>query len=130
MRFRSIKSIKREFLESRTKQSDEEFIAGCALTMESRSDAIKVRSAIANLGRVDAGYVWSEDRFDRELVHFDFWGSLDSVAVVLELEKCLGIRIGDEQASQIPDPEQTSGLTVAEFVRSVLRIVGESPKEA
>jgi len=58
-----------------------------------------------------------------ELVHFDFWGSLDSIAVVLELENSLGIEISDEMASEIPDPERIPGFTVAQFARGVLEAV-------
>ncbi|MCH8840917.1 MAG: acyl carrier protein [Planctomycetes bacterium] len=125
MRYRSSKTIKREFLESCTRQSKQDFLTACELTSESANNALKVRDAIANLGGVDAEYVRAEHTFMGDLIHFDFWGSLDSVGVVLELEKCLGIVITDEVAAQIPDPEAIPGFTVAEFVRSVSSVVQE-----
>jgi acyl carrier protein len=107
----------------RTTQPDSEFIARCELTGESASYALKVRTAIANLAKVDPEYVRAQDTFDRDLAQFDFWGSLDSIAVVLELEECLGVRISDKVAGEIPNPERAPGITVAEFVRDVLHVI-------
>jgi len=123
MKFRSGKTIKREFLESRDPQPNESFVAGCNVDGSDAAAALGIRQAIANLGGVDPLYVWAEDLFERELVHFDFWGSLDSIAVVLELEKCLNVRIPDTDAARIADPERTPGQTVAGFVANVLDVV-------
>jgi|GEM_PF-5674266 len=125
MRFRSGKTIKREFLSSCTRQSSQDFLTACELSGESADDALKIRDAIANLGGVDAEYVRADLTFERDLIHFDFWGSVDSIGVVLELETCLGIVITDDMAAQIPDPEAIPGFTVAEFVRSVSSVVQE-----
>jgi len=129
MNYRSGKTIKDDFLKSRKKQSDKEFLAACELPDNLGCSALKVRVAIANLGGVEAGDIRAEDTFDGELIHFDFWGSLDSIAIVLELEICLGLKIDDVMASQIVDPEAKPRTTVAEFVRCVLRVVYQEARE-
>jgi acyl carrier protein len=123
MRFRSHARDKREFLASRTVQEEADFLANCGLPEESVEAALAVRKAIATLGGVDPGYVHALDSFARDLSHFDFWGSLDSVAVVLELEHALRVHISDEQAQRMPDPELVDDLTVADFIRSVLEVL-------
>ena len=123
MWFRSHARDKREFLDSRTKQTETAFLAQCGLPEESAEAVLAVRKTIATLGGVDPGYVHAMDSFARDLSHFDFWGSLDSVAVVLELEQALDIRVSDEQAREMPDPELTDDLTVAAFIRSVLEVL-------
>ncbi len=123
MGFLSGKRIKQDFIGARSAQSDDDFLARCELNRGHADAAIRVRAAIATLAGVEPGYVHAEDTFDGDLAHFDFWGSLDSVAIVLELEKQMGIPISDEQAQRIVDPESVRDLTVAQFVRSVLEAV-------
>jgi acyl carrier protein len=123
MRFRSNKTIRQDALNARTRQSDKEFIAACEVAIESAPYALKVRTAIANLANIDSEYVRAQDRFERDLGQFDFWGSLDSIAVVLELEECLGVRISDKDACEILDPERKPETTVADFVRNVVHVV-------
>ncbi len=103
-------------------QSSEAFLSGCLVGETEVIDALKVREAIANLAGVAPESIRAEDRFDVELIKFEFWGSLDSIAVVHELEKCLGIKITDQVAEQIPDPEKTRDLTVGTWVQSVLEV--------
>jgi acyl carrier protein len=93
------------------------------LPIEAARDALGVRTAIANLAGVSAEDIHASDTFDGELSQFEFWGSLDSIAVVLELEKCLGVKIDDAKANQIHDPESKPGTTVAEFVQCVLQVI-------
>jgi acyl carrier protein len=82
-----------------------------------------VRDAIAQLANIPPNYVRAQDAFDDDLVHFDFWGSLDSIALVSQPEESLGTKISDDEACQIVDPENVAGTTVAEFVQKVLRVV-------
>lgn len=126
MGFRSGKRIKQEFLGRRIAQPEADFLAGCDLPIDRAESALRVREAIANLAGVAPGYIHASDSFDSDLVHFDFWGSLDSIAVILELENSLGVAISESQAHEIPDPESIPGFTVADFVRKVVQIVYES----
>jgi acyl carrier protein len=123
MRYLSAQTIKKKFLAKRAPQSDEQFVAACGIENAAAIDALKIRKAIANLANVESNQIRAEDTFDGDLAHFDFWGSLDSIAVLLELEDCLGIRIPDCEAASISNPERKSGITVAEFVRGVLKVV-------
>jgi acyl carrier protein len=123
MGFRSSQRIKQEFLKARTAQSDVDFLSRCGLKNELADSALRVRAAIANLAGVDACRIHAEDTFHGDLAHFDFWGSLDSIAVILELEKCLAVRISEAQAHRIVDPESVPRYTVAEFVKNVVQVV-------
>ena len=123
--FWSSQRIKQEFLKGRTAQPEADFLARCGLKNELADSALRVRVAIANLAGVDACYIHAEDTFGGDLAHFDFWGSLDSIAVVLELEKCLDVQISESQAHRIPDPESIPAFTVAEFVKHVVQVVIE-----
>jgi acyl carrier protein len=122
MNFRSGRTVRNDFTDGRTVQSDSDFIVGCGLAMDCAPTALKIRTAIANLAKVEVAQIRAQDTFDHDLVHFEFWGSLDSIAVVLELEKCLGLCIPDEVAADIPNPERRPGITVAEFVKDVLHV--------
>lgn len=108
----------------RIEQSERDFVEACGL--DARSDgervALGVRRAIANLGGVDQKLIRANDTFNDDLVDLEFWGSLDSIELVLEVEKCLGFAISDTQAQSIPDPESIAGYTVADFVRSVVEV--------
>ena len=123
MRFRSAKQIKQDFLNARTGQSEADFLTVCGVRAELEQRALRVRAAIANLAGVDVCHIHADDKFDSELTHFDFWGSLDSIELVLELEESLDVRISDEQAHEIPDPESVPALTVADWVRRVVKIL-------
>ena len=120
MRFRTADSIKQEFIQARIAQAEAEFLRRCDLPAHLEASALAVRAAIANLAGVDVCLVHADDRFDTELLHFDFWGSLDTIAVVLELEQCLGVPISDAQSQKLPNPEFVPGPTVAEWVRRVV----------
>ncbi|CAN0341200.1 unnamed protein product, partial [Ectocarpus sp. 4 AP-2014] len=83
------------------KQSDSEFLSSCQLPESLATDALSIRQAIANLAEVDPESIRSDDRFEVELMKFEFWGSLDSIVLIDELEECLKIRITDRTAEQI-----------------------------
>ena len=57
MRFRSSEKIKREFVESRERQSEREFLVDCELASEVESRALEVRTAIASLAGVAAEHI-------------------------------------------------------------------------
>ena len=103
-----------------------DFVRGCDVQPSKANAAIQIRIAIANLGGVEPGYVHALDTFDDELAHFDFWGSLDTVEVALELERQLGINIADDKLQRIVNPELVSGWTVADFVRNVIEVTSPS----
>ena len=107
-------------------QDDDDFVRGRSLPTHPRSSAIAlgVRAAIAELGKIDVAYIRASDRFDRDLVCLPFWGSLDTIGVVLALERNLGVTICDDEAQCVRNPEVTPGVTVAEFVADVYKVIG------
>jgi acyl carrier protein len=119
-----------EYKDTHSPQDDGDFVQACNLPAHPQSSAIAlgVRDAVVELGEIDAPYIRASDRFDQELTHFAFWGSLDTIAVVLEFEKHLGVRISDDDAQHIRNPEMAKGVTVADFVADVFKVV--SPKMA
>ena len=125
MRFWSSRRIKRTFASSRSPESATDFLAQSGVAPELSEVALTIRSAIANLAGVEPTLIHANDNFDEDLAHYDFWGSLDTVAVVLELEECLRIKLTENQTHRIPHPEFVPGMTVAEFVRCVAQIVSE-----
>ena len=85
--------------------------------------AIGVRRVIARLGSVEPVYIHHDARFIGEIDRLDFWDSLDSLAIVMELQDELGCAIDDNAASKIRNPESAKNLTVAEFVGDVINAV-------
>ncbi|HBJ33981.1 MAG TPA: hypothetical protein DDZ51_04290 [Planctomycetaceae bacterium] len=124
-RFRSPKAAKQQFLDAHPEQSDSDFLLECGIIGECRK-AIAIRNAIASLGGVEPGRIHASDTFNTDLINIEFWGSLDAIAVVYELEKNLGTTIPESQAERIPNPELHHQMTVADFVIAVLEIVDNS----
>lgn len=114
-----------EYSRSRTPQEPAEFVRACALPDDPNrtSIALAVRDAIAELGEIDPLLVRADDSFDRDLVNLPFWGSLDTIAVILALEKHLKTKISDDDAHSIRNPEMSHGMVVADFVRDVFQVV-------
>lgn len=110
-----------EYRESHPAQKDDDFVRECGLADSPKSVAIAlgVRAAIAELGEIDPTYIRASDRFDEDLVYLPFWGSLDTVGIVIALEKHLGTLISNDEAQRIRDPESEKGVTVAQFVTEV-----------
>jgi len=106
-------------------QTKQDFASACNVQEHYIDLAEGVRRAIGTLGNVPSTKIRSTDRFYVELAEYDFWGSLDSVVLILELEKQLGITIDDKIAQSIADPELTPGYTVAAFVQSIADAVGD-----
>lgn len=116
-----------EFKATRSPQDSEEFVRACSLPTSPASSAlaIGVRAAIAELGEVDSTYIRADDGFDDDLIKLPFWGSLDGLAIILTLQDHLGIRISDEEAQRIRNPESSSGMTVADFVTDIFDVLGD-----
>lgn len=123
MHFRSSNAIKREFLAARKVQPSAAFLAECCVNETVAEQALALRAAIARLAGVQDECIWADDTFERDLINFDFWGSLDSIVVASAIEKALGLTLTTKQLANIPDPESVPGLTVAEFTRTVLYAV-------
>lgn len=123
MRFNSKQRQSKAYCENRLPQTDEEFVSGCGVAGSAEGIAIGVRRVIARLGSVDPVYIHHDARFIGEINRLDFWDSLDSIAIVMELQDELGCAIDDDAASQIRNPEMTTNLTVAEFVSDVINVV-------
>lgn len=120
----------KQFLAGRTPQTDADFVAACGVDAHpcGAQVALGVRKVIAQLGGIESyeTYVRSENRFQHELALLDFWDSLDTVMVVLSLEETLRVKISDDEAAKISNPEERKELSVCQFVMDVLAIV--SPK--
>ncbi|MEQ8835940.1 MAG: acyl carrier protein [Lacipirellulaceae bacterium] len=116
-----------DFKSTRSPQEDEEFVRECNLPAGRKSSvvAIGVREAIAELGQVEPTYVRANDRFDNELVSLPFWDSLDTIEVILTLEKSIGIPITESEAQRIRHPESVRGMTVSDFVTDVYEALAE-----
>lgn len=121
-KYKSAKRAKEEFLVSHPVQTDTEFLKACGNPGAS-GEAIAVRKAIAVLGGVEAERIHASDAFTTDLINLDFWGSLDAVAVIYELEKQLNRPITNDQAARIPNPEIQPSMTVADFVNAVLKMI-------
>jgi len=106
-------------------QESDDFVRACNLPAHSQASAIAlaVRDAIAELGAIDPVYIRADDSFDDDLATLPFWGSLDTVGVVLALEQHLSIRISDDDAQCVRHPEFSRGMAVADFVRDVFKAV-------
>ena len=119
MWFKTRKHFVAEFYAERGTQTDEAFVAGCCQQRDYSAVALGVRRAIAILGEVEPEHIHHDDLFEGRLEKLPFWNSLDNVAIVLELEDELGVKISDAQAQQIRNPELDRGMTVADFVADV-----------
>lgn len=76
---------------------------------------------VAGLGGVDPAFIQADDRFDGPLAGLPNWSSLDSMMLLLDLERELGIEFtqGDEDRIWNPPPDPfTVGGWVADVVRS------------
>lgn len=126
MRFWKSASEKvKEFVRERCPQSEEAFLAGCALPANDQAMrvALGVRRAIARLGRVEPAYVHGDASFWDEISDLPFWDSLDTVELVMTLEEELGVRIPNVDAEKIRNPDDNPRLTVKDFVGDVYRVV-------
>ncbi|MAT73082.1 MAG: hypothetical protein CMJ58_26660 [Planctomycetaceae bacterium] len=113
-----------EFRSTHERQAADEFVRRCNLPEHPHAGAIAlaVRTAIAELGSIESDYVRADSSLDDDLITLSFWGSLDTIAVVLELEQHRGVKISDDEAQRIRHPEFSS-MIVADFVRAVFMVV-------
>lgn len=123
MWFKSKQEKVHQFKRDRLPESDEDFVHGCALSVEDVYVAIGVRRVIARLGDVEPAYIHHNDCFDGDIDLLPFWDSLDSLGIVMEIEEEFGVKLNDDAAQRIRNPEMVRGLRVKDFVGDVANVV-------
>jgi acyl carrier protein len=117
------------FCKGRSKQPDDQFIAECGLPPgpEAARIAMAVRRAVADIGSIDPEFILAADAYPDQLGVLPLWDSMDWLAFIWALEKQLGTRLSEEEASaQIINLERVS---VKEWAAAVYQILTRRRKD-
>jgi hypothetical protein len=107
-----------EFEATRPAQSDEAFLAECALppTDYARRVALAARRSVASYGMCDSQYIRPGDRYPEQLGMLSGWDSIDFLGFTLELDKELKLLVPNAAWKSLKGP----GFSVRELIQVIL----------
>jgi hypothetical protein len=107
-----------EFEATRSPQSDEEFLAECALppTDHARRVALAVRRSVATYGICDPAYIRPHDRYPEQLGMLSGWDSIDFLGWTMELDEELKLVVPNATWTSLKGP----GFSVLQLIQAIL----------
>lgn len=129
MRFFASKAERVEgFRKGRAPQTDPAYVAALGMADDTQASevALAVRRAVAKIGDVDPLYVYADDGM-QELSLLPVWDSMDWVALIMELEDQIDIRISDNDAEKLTPVRYEDEFSVPDFTHRVLRFLRDEP---